>query len=74
MTSHRYRDEILGRIFVSYASAIKEDFMFMDKFKNKITRKNGNGQIYEEGIRRMECPACSQDMKRIENVCKMLGG
>ncbi|GFU47303.1 transposable element Tcb2 transposase [Trichonephila clavipes] len=67
LTARRYRNEILRPIVVPYAAAIGDDFIFMND--NCRHRANlGEDFLFEEGILRMECPACSPDMNPMEHV------
>ncbi|GFW18670.1 transposable element Tcb1 transposase [Trichonephila clavipes] len=73
LTARRYRDEILRPIVVPYAAAIGDDFILMDD-NCRLHRANlVEGFLFEEGIVRMECPACSPDMNPIEHVWDALG-
>ncbi|GFV25868.1 transposable element Tcb2 transposase [Trichonephila clavipes] len=68
MTARRYRDEILRPVLVPYAAAIGDDFILMDD-NCRPHRANLVGDfLFEEGIVRMEWPACSSDMNPIEHV------
>ncbi|GFV35757.1 transposable element Tcb2 transposase [Trichonephila clavipes] len=62
LTACRYRDEILRPIVVPYNAAIGDDFTLMD-YKCRPHRANlVEDFLFEEGIVRMEWPACSPDM------------
>ncbi|GFW23157.1 transposable element Tcb2 transposase [Trichonephila clavipes] len=68
-----HRDEILIPISVPYAAAIGDDFILMD---DKCRPHHANlveDFIFEEGIVRMEWPACSPNMNLIEHVWDALG-
>ncbi|GFV01424.1 transposable element Tcb2 transposase [Trichonephila clavipes] len=65
LTARRYRDEILRPIAVSYAAAIGDDFILMDDNCGPHRANLGNNSLFEEGIVRMEWPACSPDMNPI---------
>ncbi|GFS89583.1 transposable element Tcb2 transposase [Trichonephila clavipes] len=73
LTARRYRDEILRPIVVSYAAAIGDDFILMDDNCRPHNANLVEDFLFEEGIVRMECPACSPDMNPIEHVWDALG-
>ncbi|GFV79771.1 transposable element Tcb2 transposase [Trichonephila clavipes] len=68
LTAHRYRDEILRPIVVPYAAAIGDDFILMDDNCRPHRANLVKAFLFEEGIVRMEWPACSPDMDPIELV------
>ncbi|GFT82286.1 transposable element Tcb2 transposase [Trichonephila clavipes] len=73
LTARRYRDDILRPIVVPYAAAIGDDFIFMDDNCSPPRANLVEDFLFEEGIVRMEGPACSPDMNPIEHVCDALG-
>ncbi|GFW05890.1 transposable element Tcb2 transposase [Trichonephila clavipes] len=73
LTSRRYRDEILRPVVVPYAAAIGDDFILMDDNCRPHHPNLVDDFLFEEGIVRMEWPACSLDMNPIEHVWDALG-
>ncbi|GFV67049.1 transposable element Tcb2 transposase [Trichonephila clavipes] len=73
LTARRYRDEILRPIVVPYAAAIGDDFILMDDNCRPHRANQEEDFLFEEGIVRMEWPACSTDMNPIEHVWDALG-
>ncbi|GFU74551.1 transposable element Tcb2 transposase [Trichonephila clavipes] len=73
LTACRYRDEILRHIVVPYAAAIGDDFILMDDTCNPHRANLVEDSLCEEGIVRMEWPACSPDMNPIDHVWVALG-
>ncbi|GFW57035.1 transposable element Tcb2 transposase [Trichonephila clavipes] len=68
LTARQYRDEILRPIVVPYAAAIGDDFILMDDNRRPYRANLVEDSLFEEGIVRMEWPACSTDMNPIEHV------
>ncbi|GFU69404.1 transposable element Tcb2 transposase [Trichonephila clavipes] len=64
LTARRYRDEILRPIVVPYAAAIGDDFILMDNNCRPHHPNLVEDFFFEEGIVRMEWPACSLDMNQ----------
>ncbi|GFX78874.1 transposable element Tcb2 transposase [Trichonephila clavipes] len=73
LTARRYRDEILRPIVVPYAAAIGDDFILMDDNCRPHRANLVENFLFEEGIVRMEWPACSPDMNPIAHVWDALG-
>lgn len=68
LTGRRYRDEIFWPVVVPYAAAIGDDFMLMDDNCRPHRANVVNDFFWEEGIRRMDWPACFPGMNPIEHV------
>ncbi|GFV20687.1 transposable element Tcb2 transposase [Trichonephila clavipes] len=66
-------DEILRPIVVPYAAAIGYDFILMDDNCRPHRANLVEDFLFEEGIVRMEWPACSPNMNPIEHVWDALG-
>ncbi|GFX51239.1 transposable element Tcb2 transposase [Trichonephila clavipes] len=68
LTARRYRDEILRPIVVPFAAAIEDDLILMDDNCRPPRANLVEDFLFEEGIVRMEWPACFSDMNPIEHV------
>ncbi|GFV46377.1 transposable element Tcb2 transposase [Trichonephila clavipes] len=66
-------DDILRHIVVPYAAAIGDDFILMDDNCRPPRANLVEDFLFEEGIVRMEWPACFPDMDPIEHVWDALG-
>ncbi|GFT62277.1 transposable element Tcb2 transposase [Trichonephila clavipes] len=73
LTARRYRDEILRTIVDPYAAEIGDDFILMDHNCRPHRANLVEDYLFEEGIVRMEWPACSSDVNPIEHVWNALG-
>ncbi|GFX23013.1 transposable element Tcb2 transposase [Trichonephila clavipes] len=73
LTARQIRDEILRPILVPYAAAIGDDFILMDDNCRPPRANLVEDFLFEEGIVRMEWPACFPDMDPIEHVWDALG-
>ncbi|GFW79852.1 transposable element Tcb2 transposase [Trichonephila clavipes] len=73
LTALRYRDEILRTIVVPYTAAIGDDFILVDDNCRPHRANLVEDLLFEEGIVRMERPACSPDMNPIEHAWDALG-
>ncbi|GFT41767.1 transposable element Tcb2 transposase [Trichonephila clavipes] len=68
LTARRYSDEILRPIVVPYAAAIGDDFTLMDDNCRSHRANLVKDFLFEDGIVRMEWPACSPYLNPIEHV------
>ncbi|GFX90323.1 transposable element Tcb2 transposase [Trichonephila clavipes] len=66
-------DEILRPIVVPYTAAIGDDFILMDDNCRPHRANLVEDFLFEEGIVRMEWPACSPDMNPIKHAWDALG-
>ncbi|GFV21320.1 transposable element Tcb2 transposase [Trichonephila clavipes] len=73
LIARRYSDDILRPIVIPYAAAIGHDFILMDDNCRPHRANLVEDFLFEEGIVRIEWPASSPDMNRIEHVWDALG-
>ncbi|GFS72788.1 transposable element Tcb2 transposase [Trichonephila clavipes] len=73
LTARRYRGEIIRPILVSCAAVIGDEFILMDDDCKSHRANLVEDLLFEEGIVRMEWPACYPDMNPIEHVWDALG-
>ncbi|GFU66853.1 transposable element Tcb1 transposase [Trichonephila clavipes] len=68
LTGRRYSDEILRPHVIPYAGAIGDSFIFQDDNARPHRARLVENMLEAETIQRMELPACSPDLNRIEHV------
>ncbi|GBN06131.1 hypothetical protein AVEN_222593-1 [Araneus ventricosus] len=68
VTAVRYRNEVLNPIVKLYAAAVGPSFVLMDDNASPHTAAIVDDFLESEGIARMEWPAYSPDLNRIENL------
>ncbi|GFS74692.1 transposable element Tcb2 transposase [Trichonephila clavipes] len=73
LTALQNSDEILRPIVVPYAAAIGDDFILMDDNCRPHRANQVEDFLFEEGIVRMEWPACSPDMNPIDHIWDAVG-
>ncbi|GFX49492.1 transposable element Tcb2 transposase [Trichonephila clavipes] len=73
LTARRYRDEIIRPIVVPYAAGIGDDFILMEDNCRPHRANLVDDFLFEEGVVRIEWPACSPDMNLIEHIWDALG-
>ena len=73
LTGREYRNEILKPTVVPYAAAIGDDIILMDDNCRPHSANLVKDFQLEEGIIRMEWPACSADLNTIEDAWEFLG-
>ncbi|GFX71651.1 transposable element Tc3 transposase [Trichonephila clavipes] len=73
MTDHIYRDVILEQHVRLFRGAMDAEFLFMDNNARPHRANSVDECLQSEDITRMDWPAYSLDLNRIEHVCDMLG-